>query len=101
MKYALAALIFLMIAMLWHATSEAVTPYGDYCQWCSAYGICKDDLGPQEAVTIIEKYFANKGLTAVIIRHKGRFIEVDIYNRNMPFDRILFDRKTGRFRSTY
>lgn len=101
MRYVISAIAFMMILTAVCATSEGVTPYGDYSQWCSAYGICKEDLGPQEAENIIERYFASKGLTAANIRHKGRFIEVDIYRNNRPFDKVLFDRKTGRIRSTY
>lgn len=103
MRFVLAALVLVPVLVLWQAISEGVTPYGDYCQWCSAYGICKDNIGQQESVTIIEKYFSSKGTTAVIINHKGRFVEVELYNNNTkkPFDKVLFDRKTGRFRSTY
>lgn len=101
MRYILPAIAFAITLIVVYATSEGVTPYGDYSQWCSAYGICKEDLGPQEAENIMGRYFASKGLTAANIRHKGRFIEADIYKGNRPFDKVLFDRKTGRIRSTY
>ncbi len=101
MRYLSPTVTFVMILTVVYATSEGVTPYGDYCQWCSAYGICKEDLEPREAENIIERYFASKGLTVTNIRYKGRFIEADIYKHNRPFDKVLFDRKTGRIRSTY
>lgn len=100
MRYILSA-VFLMAALLMHTTSEGVTTYDDYPQWSNAYGIYNEDISPQEAENIIERYFASKGLTVTNMRHKGRFIEAEIYKNNKPFDKILFDRKTGRIRSTY
>ena len=102
MRYILSAIVFLMMtAPPLYAASEGVTPYGDYAQWYSAYGMCKKDLGPKEAEQLIESYFTSKGLRALNFQHKGRFIEADIYRNNRRFDTILFDRKTGRMRSTY
>ncbi len=84
-----------------YAAHNDVTPYGDCCMWCGAYGICKEDMEPKEAENAIEQYFARKGFRAVNIRHKGRFVEAEIYRDNRPVDKIIFDRKTGRIRSTY
>jgi hypothetical protein len=83
------------------AASEGGVPYGDYSDWCSAYGICKESLGPKQAEKAIIVYFETKGLRAKNMRHRDRFIEADIYRENKMVDKILFDRKTGRMRSTY
>lgn len=83
------------------AGTDRVIPYGDYPQWHSAYGICKQNFGPKEAEDAIERYFENRGLRAENFRHLNRFTEADIYKDNRLIDRILFDRKTGRLRSIY
>jgi hypothetical protein len=80
---------------------DAGIPYGDECQRCSEYGICREDLGPGEAESAIDHYFSSRGLEAANKRHKGRFIEADIYRNNRLIDKVIFDRKTGRIRSTY
>jgi hypothetical protein len=99
--YFLSLVLFLFSAAVSYGASDSIVPYGDYSQWCSAYGTCKEDLGPKEAEEAIEGYFANKGLRATNIRHKDRFVEAEIYRENRLIDKILFDRKTGRMRSTY
>lgn len=99
MRYLIAAMIVLFTAAVTHAGDNV--PYGDYSGMHSAYGISKANLKPKEAEAAIERYFAGKGLRALNMRHKGRFIEADIYRGSAPFDKILFDRKTGRIRSTY
>jgi hypothetical protein len=96
------AIVFLIVTSgVVYGADSTVTPYGDYCQYCSAYGICKGNLEPREAEKAIEGYFGSKGLKAVHIRHRERFIEAEIYKDNRIVDKILFDRKTGRIRSTY
>lgn len=100
MHYILPVIVFLITSANGYA-GEHTTPYGGYPQGDSAYGICKENLGPKEAETAIEKYFAGKGLRAANMRHKDRFIEADIYKDNRLYDKVLFDRKTGRIRSTY
>ncbi|HXX58179.1 MAG TPA: hypothetical protein VEI96_09290 [Thermodesulfovibrionales bacterium] len=95
-------IVFLIVvAGVAYGGGMGVIPYGDYCQYCSAYGICKGDLEPREAEKAIEGYFGSKGLRVVHIRHRERFVEVEIYKDNKMVDKILFDRKTGRIRSTY
>jgi hypothetical protein len=101
MRYVLLTIVFLAIAASVYAASDDVKPYGEYSEWCCVYGICKENLGLREAEHVIEKYFTSKGLTVVNMRYKGRFIEVEIYKNNKLFDKILFDRKTGRIRSIY
>lgn len=91
-----------MTASLVYAAQEGVAQYGDYTQWwCTVYGTRTKEIGPTEAEQFIEKYFASKGLTAAHINHKGRFVEAEIYKNGRRLDVILFDRKTGRMRSTY
>ncbi|MGD1075685.1 MAG: hypothetical protein ABR903_06355 [Thermodesulfovibrionales bacterium] len=97
----LSAVLVLFAATVSYGASNSVVPYGDYSQWCSAYGTCKENLGPREAQEAIEGYFASKGLRATNIRYKERFVEAEIYRDNRLIDKILFDRKTGRIRSTY
>jgi hypothetical protein len=43
----------------------------------------------------------DRGYQVGHVRHKGRFIEAEIYDRNRLVDKVLFDRKTGRIRSVY
>jgi len=91
-----------MTASVLYAAQEGASQYGDYVQWwCTVYGTRTNEIGPQEAEQLIEKYFADKGLRATNLRHKGRFIEADIYRNDRRLDVILFDRRTGRIRSTY
>jgi hypothetical protein len=80
---------------------DAGIPYGDDCQRCSEYGICRQDLGTREAESAIDRYFSSRGLEVANKRHKGRFIEADIYRNKKLVDKVIFDRKTGRIRSTY
>ena len=96
-----AAIILFILAPYNALGSDAGIPYGDDCQRCSEYGICRQDLGPKEAESAIDRYFSSRGLAAANKRHKGRFIEADIYRNNRLVDKVIFDRKTGRIRSTY
>lgn len=80
---------------------EHRTPYGDYQEWCGAYGVCKDDMSPEDAETAITRYFSSRGLRVGRIQHRGRFVEAEIYRNGRMTDRIIFDRKTGRMRSAY
>jgi len=99
----LAILFLMMTASLLSAAQEGevIILYGDYAQWCTVYGTRTKDIGPREAEQVIEKYFASKGLRATNLNHKGRYIEAEIYRNDRRLDVILFDRKTGRIRSTY
>ena len=104
MKFAYAVILIALLVILAGVVfggDSSVTPYGDYCQYCSAYGICKGDIEPEEAEKAIEGYFGSKGLRAAHIRHRERFIEAEIYKDNRVVDKIIFDRKTGRIRSIY
>jgi hypothetical protein len=99
--YLFLGIVFLLAAGAVEAASDPPMPYGDYSQWCSAYGTCKESLGRSEAERAIEGYFAVRRLQAANIQHRGRFVEAEIYNNGRLVDKILFDRKTGRMRSIY
>ena len=93
------AALFLSISVSANAGEDMVTPYGDYCRKCTTYGTCKAPLPPIEAIAAIEQYYMDKGYKVGYVRHKGRFIEAEIYYKNKLVDKVLFDRKTGRIRS--
>jgi hypothetical protein len=98
MRYLLPLIVVAITAASVYS-AEPVNPYRDYPAGDSAYGICTRDMNPQEAEIVIQKYFTSKGLRVVNLRHINRFIEVDIYRNGQLYDKILFDRKTGRIRS--
>jgi len=93
------AALFLSVSVSASAGEYLVTPYGDYCSKCATYGACKVPLPPVEAIAEIEQYYMDRGYTVGRVRHKGRFIEAEIYDNNKLVDKVLFDRKTGRIRS--
>lgn len=101
MRYIFIALLSVFLVSAISVAQEKVTPYGDHCEWCSSYGICEEDLGPKEAEIAIKRYFGIRGLRVRNIIVKGRFMEAEIYNDKKEVDKIIFDRKTGRIRSTY
>jgi len=99
-KKALLTALFLLIGVTAHAGGEdRVTPYGDYCRQRAVYGTCKSILSVNEALAAIAQYYSDKGCKVGRVRHRGRFIEADIYQGNRLVDRVLFDRKTSRIRS--
>jgi len=91
--------LFLLIWVPADAGNNRVTPYGDYCKECTTYGTCKSIIPIKEAVAAIGQYYRDKGYTVGRVRHKGRFIEAEIYRDNRLADKVLFDRKTSRIRS--
>jgi hypothetical protein len=102
MRYAMLLIVFvLLVAVDALAETRGAMPYGDYPQFQNAYGISKESLGSREAEMALEKYFAGQGLKASNLRHRDRFIEAEIYKGDRLFDKVLFDRKTGRIRSIY
>ncbi|MCL4537117.1 MAG: hypothetical protein M1610_05960 [Nitrospirae bacterium] len=82
-------------------TEKGITPYGDYCPLCGAYGYCKKQPTQKEVVDALDSYYAKKGMKAIIIKQDGRFIEAEVYKNREVVDRILLDSKTGRMRSIY
>ena len=99
LKNTFIAALFLLISVPAHAGGDMVTPYGDYCSKCATYGTCKAPLPPVEAIAAIEQYYTDRGYRVGHVRHRGRFIEAEIYRNNKRVDKVLFDRKTGRIRS--
>lgn len=97
----LALLIGSMLTGITVSAQGHDTPYGDYHEWCGAYGICREDMSQKDAEMAIERYFSSKGLRVGRFHHRGRFVEADIYRDSRMTDRIIFDRKTGRMRSVY
>lgn len=80
---------------------EEVTPYGDHCSLCGAYGYCNKLPAYKEITNALEIYYAKKGMQVVIIKQDGRFIEAEVTKNKKTIDRILLDCKTGRIRSIY
>jgi hypothetical protein len=78
-----------------------VTPYGDFCPQCTKYGTCKSSMSHDEARKAMIDYYHKKGLGVEIEHKKGRFIKAKIKDSDKVVDVIIFDRKTGRVRSTY
>ncbi len=78
-----------------------VTPYGDFCPQCTKYGTCKSSMTHDEARKAMFDYYHKKGLGVEIENKKGRFIKAKIKDRDKVVDVIIFDRNTGRVRSTY
>lgn len=101
MRYLMTSFLVILSVGGSFAASRDIMPYGDYSEWCSAYGTCRENLEPAEAERAIKEYFAHKGLRAANIQHKGRFVEAQIYRNGKLIDKVLLDRKTGRIRSTF
>lgn len=101
MRYLFTSLVFALAVPALCFAAEKTCTYGDYSHWCSAYGICKEDIGQKDAEKAIKRYFSSRGLNASNMRHRGRFVEVEIYKDEKLYDKVLFDRKTGRLRSIY
>jgi hypothetical protein len=78
-----------------------VTPYGDFCNRVSSYGMHKHILDNDEVNKSLNHYFSKKGLDFEIVEDKGRFIKAVIKNNSKIIDTIIFDRHTGRIRSVY
>lgn len=101
MVVGLSILISMAIFSISLFAQETRTPYGDYQEWCGAYGVCKDDMSPKDAEIAITRYFSSKGMRVGRIQHRGRFVEAEVYRNGRMMDRIILDRKTGRMRSVY
>jgi len=91
--------LLLLIGVPAVAQNNMLTPYGDYCKECTTYGTCKSILPLNVAIAAIRQYYRDKGCEIGRLRHKGRFIEAEIYQDNRLVDKVLFDRKTSRIRS--
>lgn len=80
---------------------KGVTPYGVSCPLCGEYGYCKKEVKHEEAVRALETYYKGKGMTVVVTKKEGRFIEADVYKEKDLVDRVVLDCKTGKIRSIY
>lgn len=80
---------------------RGITPYGDFCNFCSDYGICDRPMSHEGAKKAIIDYYHKKGLNVMIEKHRGRFMKAKIMDKDNVVDVIIFDRRTGRIRSIY
>lgn len=94
----------LVVAPAWAGdVKNVVVPYGDYCTKCSSYGWggMRPAVMHDEAQAALMEYFHHRGLGVRNIFGMGRFLRADVVRNGIVVDRIIFDRKTGRIRSTY
>jgi hypothetical protein len=77
-------------------------PYGDYAD--GSHGGCYGDKRPvtsvPEARKILRDYYADNEASIGKVVEKGYYYEAEILDRhNRVVDRVIVDRRTGRFRS--
>jgi hypothetical protein len=80
---------------------KKITPYGDYCTIHSHYGRSKSFHTFKQAKEALKHYYSKKGFEVNIISSKKRFINAHVMKEDEVVDTIVFDRHTGRIRSTY
>ncbi len=78
---------------------KSVTPYGDFCNRVSHYGMHKRPLNNKEVKKALTHYYSEKGLKFELVSKKGRFVKAVIKDSHKAVDTIIFDRHTGRIRS--
>ena len=100
-KTIVSAALMLSAASVTTAGEGPVTPYGDHCRECTIYGTVGEPIPPPEAVHALRKYYEGRGYDLGTVRHKGRFIEAEIFRNGKQVDKVIFDRRTGRVRSIY
>jgi len=100
-KVCIFAMLLISAASLSAADNGSVTPYGDHCGECTVYGTGRVAIPLPEAMHALKKYYEARGCEVGILRHRGRFIEAEIYRERRQVDRVIFDRRTGRVRSIY
>ena len=76
-----------------------VTPYGDFCNHVSQYGMHKSVIDMKHAKEALQHYYGEKGLDVEIVSQEGRFLKAKIKDGNEIVDIIIFDRHSGRVRS--
>lgn len=94
----------LFVASAWAGdVKNVIVPYGDYCTKCSSYGWggMRPAVMHAEAQAALMEYFHHRGLEVRNIIGIGRFLRAEVVRNGIVVDRIIFDRKTGRIRSTY
>ncbi|UCH45068.1 MAG: hypothetical protein JSV11_12360 [Nitrospiraceae bacterium] len=97
-----AAVMFLLVSESYtEDEKKPVTPYGDSCDLCSKYGICKSVMSHEQAHRALMKYYHSKGLIVEVDRKNGRFIRAKVREKDKVVDIIIFDRRSGRVRSIY
>lgn len=80
---------------------KSITPYGGTCARCGHYGMCKSEISTEDAVKAMKQYYGKKDLNIEILSVEGKFIKANVKHRDRVLDVIIFDRRTGRIRSTY
>jgi hypothetical protein len=80
---------------------KPVTPFGDFCPRFTNYGMHRDMLSIEESEKALKDYYSKKGLDVEIRNMHGRFMKAEIKDNNKVVDMIIFDRRSGRIRSTY
>jgi hypothetical protein len=79
-------------------------PYGGYYHSPreGKYGQRRTIRTEAEARKMLLNYFSPQKATIGAIREKGWFFEAEIKDRhNIPIDRVIIDKRTGRIRSIY
>ncbi len=79
--------------------NKGITPYGDFCERVSHYGMHKRMLSNEEVKEALTHYFGEKGLKFELVENSGRFVKAIIKDSNKVVDTIILDRHTGRIRS--
>ncbi len=107
MRYLIVIIIILAAGLFLSAEGFAmhqgktVTPYGDSCAKCGKYGTCKSTISTEDAEEAMRDYYNKKGYGVEVEHAKGRFIKARIMDKDKTIDVIIFDRRTGRIRSTF
>ncbi len=102
---ALAAILLILLTLSIPASAQAgqkhksITPYGDFCDRVSHYGMQKHMLNDKGVKDALSHYYGKKGFDFTIVNSKGRFVKATIKKRHKVVDTIIFDRHTGRIRS--
>ena len=78
-----------------------LTPYGELCPGGNRYGRCRGRMSFQDAVKVLNDYYAEKNFTVRVIDVQGRFIKAEILDDEKVVDVVIFDCRFGRIRSIY
>jgi len=97
------AILFLMMtaSLLYAAQGERLSFCMVICAMVYGVRYTHKRHRAEEAEQVLEKVFCEQGVKGHKPYPQGRFIEAEIYRNDRRLDVILFDRKTGRIRSTY
>ncbi len=107
MRYLIVLILILILlpaslsdVFAWH-WKRPVTPYGDFCPYCSSYGTCSSPMSHEDAKKAIRDYYHKKGFNVELEKKRGMFIRAKVKYEDEVVDVIIFDRRTGRVRSIY